>query len=165
VKNYFLNNLSVWTALIIIIPHAHATTTIGSASVSIIQSAEITESQGMSFGQIALNNNQGDVITLAPDGSTSSITANVISGSLVQNAIFSASGAPNAPISLTFQNGFITGAGSSMNIQNFTHNAGETPTLSPAGSLTFKVGAELQINENQATGNYNGTYQITVNYQ
>ncbi len=162
---YFYNIFAVICVFSTNVGHAHATTAIGSASASIIQSIELSEDQAMSFGQIALNNNQSDTVTLSPDGSITSITSNLVSGALVQNAIFSTNGAPSTPISVTFQNGFLTGAGSSMQIQNFVHDAGETPTLSPAGTLIFQVGAELQVNENQATGSYNGTYQVTVNYQ
>ena len=45
------------------------------------------------------------------------------------------------------------------------HGAGVTPTLDSGGSLTFNVGADLRVKNNQAIGPYSSSYTITVNYQ
>lgn len=153
-------------ALLLFAQDSHANTTIGSASVAIMQNIALQEEQTLDFGHIALNNSaQGGAVTLTPDGQFSSSVASLLSGGLAQNAIFNATGTPNASVSLSFQSGYLTGAGSNMNIQNFTHDAGDTPTLNTSGVLTFHVGADLELNDHQASGNYQGTYQVIVNYQ
>lgn len=147
------------------VPCAQANTATGQAHAEIVRSIELSETQAMNFGKIALNGGAADIVKLNTNGSISSSSANLISGSTVQNAIFSTNGSPNSVVSVSFEDGFLTGAGSAISLKNFTHNAGATPTLSGAGILTFAVGADLHINENQDTGAYSGTYQVTVNYQ
>ncbi len=160
----------IYSAIILVFiftyhPHAYATSTSGYASATIMQSIELSELQDLQFGAVALQNGQSDVVTLSASGDANASTASLLSGSTSQSAIFTASGAPNAVDSLTFQNGFLTGAGSSMNVNNFTHSAGTSPQMDGSGALIFNVGADLEINEDQAAGNYSGTYQVTVNYQ
>ncbi len=145
--------------------NALATSTTGFASATIAQSIQLSEVQSMQFGAVSLNGNQGDIVTLSASGNTSSSSASVLSEGVAQNAVFTATGNPNTAVSLSFQNSFLTGAGSSMNINNFTHNAGASPQMNALGALIFHVGADLEINDNQAAGQYSGTYQVTVNYQ
>lgn len=159
---------NIFLVVIVVVTHAqfaNATNTVGTASAQIVQSIEVSEVQDLQFGALSLQGTHGDVITLNTSGVISTSTANIVQGTLSQNAIFNAMGEPNALISLSFQNGFLTGAGSPMSIENFTHDAGASPQLNALGLLIFNVGADLEINDHQSVGNYSGTYQVTVNYQ
>jgi hypothetical protein len=47
---------------------------------------------------------------------------------------------------------------------NLASNAGAIGTGPVAGYRYFAVGATLMVNQNQASGDYNGTFSVTVNY-
>ena len=49
-----------------------------------------------------------------------------------------------------------------MTINNFKHNA--TNKLSGSGAEVFNVGADLIVGASQASGVYEGTFDVTVNY-
>ncbi len=143
----------------------HAETIIGNSSAEIRQAIYVAENQSMDFGVLIMDNGDGDTLSLSPDGAITNTSGNVSPLGNTQYAIFSASGTPNTSISLSFQNGSLTGNSSSISLHNFSHNAGTSPTLDATGILVFHVGADLEINTNQETGTYNGNYQVTVNYQ
>ena len=55
--------------------------------------------------------------------------------------------------------------GAAMIVNNFTTNAGSSPTLNPAaGVLNFSVGADLVVKARQAASTHRGTYTLTVIY-
>jgi hypothetical protein len=76
----------------------------------------------------------------------------------------------------------LTGPGQNMTVTNFTLDT--TPDLTfvggngnglgngnrryriepSSGIFTFRVGGRLNVNANQAGGNYTGTFQVTVQY-
>lgn len=51
-----------------------------------------------------------------------------------------------------------------MAVNSFTSNPSGTGVMS-GGSLTFLVGATLTVGANQPSGNYSGSFSVTVNYQ
>ena len=76
---------------------------------------------------------------------------------------FTASGVNNALVTITFSgSSVLTGPGSPMTIDGFTHNAGASPTLDASGKLVFRVGARLTVNPGQQGGTYTGTFTVTV---
>ncbi len=134
------------------------------SSVEIIENLYLTETQSMSFGVLAVSASTSEIISLTPLGTvTSSSSAQAQGGA--QNARFTASGTPNALITMSFNNGTLSGSGTDMTLTNFSHDAGLSPTLNSSGALDINVGADLHLNADQGIGLYNGTYQITVNYQ
>ncbi|MGH1403682.1 MAG: DUF4402 domain-containing protein [Alphaproteobacteria bacterium] len=144
---------------------SNARSIIGSASTEIRQAIHITENQAMDFGVLVMSNGNGDTLSLSPDGSITNTNGNVSPIGNTQYAVFSASGTPNTPLSISFQNGSLTGNSNTITLHNFNHNAGTSPTFNNSGTLTFHVGADLEVNANQETGSYSGNYQVTINYQ
>lgn len=60
----------------------------------------------------------------------------------------------------------ITGGGSDMTVTLFTtHPEGSSLALDNDGSDIITVGATLQVDENQAGGEYSGDFDVTVTYQ
>ena len=68
----------------------------------------------------------------------------------------------------------LTGPGAPMTVSQF--EIGSTPTVilsttptrfritTPGGNFAFGIGARLNVNANQAPGDYSGTFAITLNY-
>lgn len=148
-----------------IIPNANARTLDGSAFAEIRQLVQITETQQLNFGTLYLQSGAAGVASLNVSGALNLTNAATQNGGLVQTGSFAASGTPNTAVSISFQDGVLNGNGSAMSITNLTHDAGTTPALNALGLIRFNVGADLEIGEDQPTGQYSGTYQVTIDYQ
>lgn len=49
-------------------------------------------------------------------------------------------------------------------IATFTHNAGKTPHIGPAGDTEFTIGASLRLARNTVRRGYNGTLDVIVSH-
>jgi len=49
-------------------------------------------------------------------------------------------------------------------IATFTHNAGQTPHIGPAGDTEFTIGATLHLARNTASRGYSGTLDVIVSH-
>ncbi|GAB4363270.1 MAG: hypothetical protein Kow00114_19240 [Kiloniellaceae bacterium] len=141
---------------------AFATDQTGNASAQIQQAISITEDTAMDFGTIAVDGSSGTV-TISAAGAVSGPAGYTFSGSPAAGT-FTASGDASTAVTISFTAGSLTGPGAAMTLNNFTHDAGGTPTTDGTGDLTFNVGADLGVNALQASGAYSGTYTVTVNY-
>lgn len=141
---------------------AFATDQTGNASASIQQAISIVENTQMDFGTVAVDGS-GGTVTIATTGAVSGPAGYTFSGSPAAGA-FTASGDATTAVTISFTAGSLTGPGTAMNLNNFAHDAGGTPTTDGTGDLTFNVGGDLVVNATQASGAYSGTYTVTVNY-
>jgi uncharacterized protein DUF4402 len=125
----------------------------------------LTENTALSFGTIGVVAG-GGTVTLGTSGSRTAPAGFFLSGATAagQFTASATSSAKNCAVVVSFTAGSLTGPGNAMTINNFTNNAGASPTLNASGNLTFKVGADLIIGANQAGGSYSGTYTVTVIY-
>ena len=125
----------------------------------------LTETTSMSFGTIGVVAG-GGTVTLNSSGSRSAPTGFFLSGTATAGAFKASATAAsaNCAVVISFTAGSLTGPGNPMTINGFTDNAGASPKLNGAGTLTFKVGANLVIGANQKGGSYSGTYTVTVVY-
>ena len=148
-------------------PEATAT---ANSSANIIKVISITNSQDLLFGNIIASSGGGTVV-ISSDGSSSAVYSGIAAptgneGSR-QPAIFTVEGELSATYSITLPgDGVIeltkTG-GDPMTLETFTHNA--NGLLSNVdGTETFNVGATLNVNANQASGTYTGSFPVTVAY-
>jgi hypothetical protein len=84
-------------------------------------------------------------------------------------ARFLVQGTPNTVYAITLPaNGSVQlsdGAGHSMSLQAFEHDAGGLAILSSNGMAQFSVGATLSVGSAQAEGAYSGAFSVIVNYQ
>ncbi len=141
---------------------ALATDQTGNASATIQQAISITEDTAMDFGIIAVDGS-GGTVTISSAGAVSGPAGYTFSGSPAAGT-FTASGDASTAVTISFTAGSLTGPGTAMTLNNFTHDAGVTPTTDGVGDLTFNVGGDLVVNAAQASGAYSGTYTVTVNY-
>ena len=123
----------------------------------------VAETQQMNYGTIAVTSG-GGTVTMAAAGTVTAPGGFTLSG-LTAAGSFHVTGTNNCAVTISFVAGSLTGPGTAMQIQNFTTNAGASPTLNPAGGqLNFNVGADLVVNAGQAGGSYSGAYTVTVIY-
>jgi Mat/Ecp fimbriae major subunit len=123
----------------------------------------VTEMQQMNYGTIAVTSG-GGTVTMAANGTVSAPGGFTVTG-ITAPGTFQVTGTNNCVVTISFVAGSLTGPGTAMQIQNFTTNAGASPTLNPAGGvLTFNVGADLVVNSGQLGGSYSGAYTVTVIY-
>lgn len=144
--------------------NARADSAFGNASVTIREAIQITEAQNMQFGIVIVKPSDNDIITLSTDGTLSSNGNVEYKGGNQRSGQFSMAGTPNTNLSITFENALLTGAGDSLSLENFVHDAGSSPAFDSSGALIINVGADLHLNTAQASGNYAGQYQLSVNY-
>lgn len=127
----------------------------------------VQETQEMNFGSI-MSPSQNKMITLSYDGTLNSNgtlpTGNV---NAARAGKFTVTGVQNRQVYITLpQSATIYSGSSSMEVTNFTSTSPITLTGGDVVSATgeFSIGATLNVNANQATGEYSGTYSITVSY-
>lgn len=152
---------AVLTVLLVGTASAYAITVTGNASAVIRRTIAATETQTMNFGTISSGTTAGTV-TLSPAGvRTSSLSYYGTS----RPGIFTITGEPSTPLVISFANGTLSNGANTMTLSNFTTST--TPassTTDSSGNLTLNVGADLAVAANQASGNYTGTYAVTISY-
>lgn len=130
----------------------------------------IVNTQALAFGSFAAGS--GGSVTVGPGGGRSAGGGVVLlSSGAGAAAQFSVTGDPSVTYSITLPaNGGVslTSGGNSMALNNFTSTpSASTPStglLSVGGSQTLSVGATLSVGSNQPSGNYSGSFDVTVNY-
>ncbi|MDZ3832184.1 MAG: DUF4402 domain-containing protein [Sphingopyxis sp.] len=129
----------------------------------------------LDFGDIIASGSAGTV-RLAPDGSRSSTGGVTLAGNNGAPARFAGLGSYNRQVNISLGSNsiWITGPGQRMRVRTF--EIGSTPTAilstsptrfrisSALGNYNFPVGATLEVNANQAPGDYSGSFSITLNY-
>lgn len=146
---------------------ALATNQTGHASAHIVQAINVVENKQMNFGYI-IPPSGGGPVTLTT-GNTISGAGFTFSGTTVPGQ-FTATGSAGELVTVSFSNNDTltdTLGTHTMTLSNYTNNAAATfsGTLgSGPGTVTFDVGATLNVGANQAGGSYSGTYTVTVDY-
>lgn len=142
-----------------------AATESATATARIIIPIQLENTQGLVFGNIASSASIGTV-TISPSGTRShsgGVTPSVIGA--FNNAIYTATGEPNATYTITLPASItISSGGNNMTVNGFTSDPTPTGTLGAGGTQTINVGATVNVGANQATGNYSGTYDVTIAY-
>lgn len=138
----------------------------------IIAPIAITKTADMDFGNVAVSQNTGGTVIMSPSGNrvpTGGVVLPTISGNPAA-ASFTVVGEPNYSyvISLPASATLSDGMGHTMTMRDFTSNPPTTGTLI-SGSQSLTIGATLNVNAGQETGNYstqNGgsNFDVTVNY-
>ncbi len=134
----------------------------GNATAQIQTAVSVIENTTMNFGNTAVDAS-GGTVTMTSSGAVSGPAGYSFSGSPTAGA-FTVTADASTAVTISFTDGTLTGPGTAMALNNFTHNAGGTPTTDGSGSLVFNVGGDMVVNATQASGAYSGTYTVTVNY-
>lgn len=152
-------------ALLVIIsymPQANATgSTTGTATATVASSLSISEVTEMSFGIFGANGTSGTITT---SGAT---TGEIIYFSGATPAVFSINGAPNETVRVN------VGNPAEVILRHPNGTDTMVSTLEPE-FIQFDIGADsttqlqvmgtLTVNANQPSGDYEGTYPISIDY-
>ena len=143
---------------------SNATAT-ASAEARIVAGIALTSVEDMSFGQIVRSATAGDVILDVNGDRTAQggVTLGQNGGS--KAAEFEATGedgytyAVTLPSSITLTR---NGGSETMSVDDFTSSV--STYILNGGAQSFSIGATLRVGANQATGLYNGSFDVTAAY-
>lgn len=152
-------------------------TATATAGAKLIKPMTIGKTNEMYFGTINVLTGVAGTVKLSPEGVTTfaGVEDGVVGGKAT-GAAYTVTGTKNSTYALTLpSNGAVTvteggSAGGVMSINNFTAKfenaaaAGTASKLNETGQDTFKVGATLVVNADQATGVYSGSFDVSVDY-
>ncbi|MGQ3092212.1 DUF4402 domain-containing protein [Roseateles sp.] len=129
----------------------------------------LSNSGALSFGGFTAGS--GGTVSVGTGG-TRSKTGSVIlvnQAGIPSAAQFVVSGTPNAAFTISLPaDGSIflsDGASGSMAVNAFVSSPAGVGVLSGGGTQQINVGATLDVGSGQATGNYAGSFIVTINYQ
>ena len=131
-----------------------------------IPSLSIYKSNDVEFGSIVPSAIMGSVRIDPINGAITHSNVTLLPSSKVrQVATFNIYGSPNHSISIVFSSSVIElsapGVGEKL---KYTLEKNNVISVGSNGTAVLKVGGTLEIKANQSPGNYNGTFNVTVNY-
>ena len=119
------------------------------------------------FGKFAAGS--GGTVVISPAGARSSTGGVVLlSSSTISAANFHITGDANLVFSITLPNNGdvnLSSGGQSMPVTNFTVSPASPAALDSTGNKIIAVGGALTVDSGKQSGDYNGAFNITVNYQ
>lgn len=130
----------------------------------------VNETSYLNFGNIDLTNTASGVVRMTPTAVRSIVSGSGITlasrGVPPTAGTFEITGEPNQAVSVSLPSSISMSSGSGGNIivSNITSSPTGSFVLNASGSLILRVGGEVNLAAGQASGNYNGTYIVTVNY-
>ncbi|MEO0466736.1 MAG: DUF4402 domain-containing protein [Pseudomonadota bacterium] len=144
---------------------AYAASVDSNAGADIIAPLQITNATALYFGTIAPSLTEGGSVVVSPAGGKTCATALTCLTDDHTAAAFDVTGEADASytISLPTSVQISNGAGANMTIDSFAGS--KTSGTLVSGQDNFTVGGSLAVSANQATGEYTGTFAVTVEYQ
>lgn len=144
-----------------------ATTATATASAEVLTSLTVAVDAGLRFGQIAANS--GGSVVVNSNGAVSS-TGSLISTGVREPAAFTVTGSKGAMVVVSVptvaSNLTRSGGTETMVLNAFNASPNGAFQLdSTTGKAQFTVGGTLTVGNNQAAGLYNGTFNVSVEYQ
>lgn len=148
-----------------------AQTAEGSAQAVVVEPAGISAIENLRFGAIMQPVTAGTV-TIGPDdavsttgGATAGITTPQPAGSRGAGR-FTIAGEANRFFRIEEPKNFTISNGSaSMTVKKLRSNINGRDQFDANGRFELRIGGELSIEANQPTGDYTGTYEVSVVYQ
>ena len=162
-KNF--NRIAVTAIAALVAIPSYAADVSSSAGADIIAPLQITNSAALYFGTIAPSLTTADQVVVTSSGTRSCGSELTCVTADHTAAGFSVTGEADyvynitLPTSISISNG----GGGSMTVDTFTGSKASGTLVS--GSDTFNVGGTLSVTANQPTGEYTGTFSVTVEYQ
>ena len=140
---------------------AFAQSATANAAADIVSPLEISSKQDLNFGKVS--NNTAGTVVVAANGAVSGLTQ--IGSTSPAAANFDVTAATGFAYSITLPESVDLSNGTvDITVDTFVHDAGDTPTGS-GDVQTIGVGATLNVASSQATGNYTGTFDVSVAYE
>ncbi|MEM9939509.1 MAG: DUF4402 domain-containing protein [Pseudomonadota bacterium] len=160
-----LKLLALASAAALISAPALAADANSSAGAEIVSPLQVTNTTALYFGTIAPSFTNGDTVVVSTAGAKACGSELTCLTADHTAAAFSVAGEADQTYTITLPSSVAisNGSGGSMTVDAFTGSK-STGTL-VAGTDTFTVGGQLNVAANQATGEYTGTFAVTVEYQ
>ena len=137
-------------------------------TVTIKKALTISVARHLHFGNLFRPATGGTAVISYTGGNSATGDVGWINNLLISQAEFSVTGEPSAAVSVTLPSSAynVTYGANSMNVSNFTSNAGNQIMLNGSGNATINVGATLTVNAGQSIGTYTNTSAliVTVSY-
>ena len=168
VLKFFTLSVAIFAFSTISFGQGNTASDYASVGARIINPITITNTASMEFGNLLETGTEYTVV-LGTGGTTTGDNRPTGLAGTIQSAGFDVTGESGATYTITFPDYVIlnnggTGSGNQMTLNNFTSSkTGDTGTLN-SGNDSFTVGASLTVNAEQNSGNYTGTFSVTVNY-
>jgi len=148
--------------------NANATAT---AEILTSLTLDVAPGTSLDFGQMVLPNTSGGTVTLAPDGTLTCASPNIVCSGTTSVPTFNIStGTPNKAVTVNLPAGssiLATGGGGSaateIVLNGFTSSAA-TVNLDGGGAGSFTVGGTITLDGTEVPGIYNGTFNVSVAY-
>ena len=140
----------------------------GSAAANIVSPLSITQNNGLEFGTIATSGTAGTVTIAAQAGldlTWSNVSVINPTDAARKSGKFTVTGLAGSTYKLTVPESTTIANGSNSMTIALTKSASSTGNTLSGGTSTFYVGGTLSVGATQATGNYSGTYTVTVAYE
>ena len=142
-------------------------TATANATARVVTPISITKLTDLNFGSLIAGPVAGTVV-VDPAGIRTATGGATLVNSPFGAATFDVTGEPLTPYTITLPNAIAivhtTNNTFSMVVNTFTSNPSGTGTLSALGAQQLNVGATLQVGANQPSGEYTGTFDVTVAY-
>ncbi|MBK8376196.1 DUF4402 domain-containing protein [Sphingorhabdus sp.] len=145
---------------------AYADTETATATATILQAVEVTVDNGIDFGTIAASA-AGGTVTLPNASNTRTCTGVVCIGTASRAAFHVSNANDGSVIAISVGNPqALTGPGAPMTLSALSmSDADGLITFDSAALETVYVGGQLSIGANQTAGVYNGSFDVTAEYQ
>jgi spore coat protein U-like protein len=139
-----------------------ANSTVGNAAATIAPAINISKASDLNFGTISVGSNSGIINN---EGSTTG-GIEIVDSSSSSPAIFDVSGLGDTSYNFTIPDEVTLTDSSSNEIiaDLFFANGNSARSLAEAGIEEVAINGSLNVNANQAIGNYSGTYNVNVAY-
>ena len=127
-----------------------------------------TSGTNLRFGNIAASAAAGTVTVTAASVRSAAGGASLVAGATSGAGVITISaGEPSRVLNITYPaSGTLTSGANTMTVNNFAASGSPTTTtLTAAGTGTFNIGGRVNVGASQATGNYSGTFTVTLTYQ
>jgi len=145
---------------------AYSATATATVTVDVVSTIRLNNITSLIFGDISSSAASGMVIlnSTGARAATGGVTINTAVPASA--ATFEVIGDPNATYAITLPPSvLLTGtSGNSMLVDNFTSSPAISGTLDGSGQESLRIGATLNVSNNQLFGSYSGVMSVTVEY-
>ena len=144
-----------------------AVSSVATVNVKVSRFLSMTNTSAMNFGEVSINSVAGEV-TLNSDGTRESVGGIRLNGSgSYSPAKFVIEGAQNADYSISFPEEVVMtdGNGNTLTVDHINSELFDAGETNSNGLRELVVGARLNLEAYQATGEYSGTLLVEVEYR
>ncbi len=146
----------------LVLPNKNATST-----AKVILPAQIVKLYDMDFGYVTVTG-AGTAIVNSSTGAVTTTGGVLFAGGLPHAALFEAVSPSKTVVHIRLPKKAVTltraGGAETMTVDTWTLNGVDTRNVVAHETFEFAIGGTLHVAANQAEGTYNGTFDVTIDY-